>query len=235
MNATFSCFVTGTDTEVGKTLISSALLYGLAERGWRAAGMKPVAAGATERNHAWCNDDVLSLAAASNVQLPQALANPYLLKDAIAPHIAAANEAISIDLMHIADCLTRIQQLTNAVVVEGIGGFRVPLTDLLDTADLAVRLDLPVILVVGMRLGCLNHTLLTAEAIARRGLRLVGWVANEPGPTMPYRDANIAALKSRLGVPLLGQVPYLALASAVNAAAHLDFTQLANWPTTGPN
>lgn len=235
MNATFSCFVTGTDTEVGKTLISSALLYALAQRGWRAAGMKPVAAGAKEHHCTWCNDDVLSLAAASNVQLPPDLANPYLLKDAIAPHIAAANESISIDLVHIADCFAQIQQLADAVVVEGVGGFRVPLTDLLDTADLAVRLDLPIILVVGIRLGCLNHALLTAEAIARRGLRLVGWVANELDPTMPYRDANIAALKGRLGVPLLGHVPRLALASPGSAAAHLDFTQLANWPATRPN
>jgi len=216
-------------------LISSALLYALAQRGWRAAGMKPVAAGAKEHHSTWCNDDVLSLAAASNVQLPPDLANPYLLKDAIAPHIAAANESISIDLVHIADCFAQIQQLADAVVVEGVGGFRVPLTDLLDTADLAVRLDLPIILVVGIRLGCLNHALLTAEAIARRGLRLVGWVANELDPTMPYRDANIAALKGRLGVPLLGHVPRLALASAGSAAAHLDFTQLANWPATRPN
>lgn len=225
----FSCFVTGTDTEVGKTLISSALLHTLAERGWRAAGMKPVAAGAVLREGIWCNDDADCLARASSVKLPRAVANPYLFKAAIAPHIAAAQEDIAVDLAHIVDCYNLIRKLANAIIVEGVGGFRVPLTDELDTADLAKQLGLPIILVVGLRLGCLNHTLLTAEAIAARGLLLVGWVANALDPDMPHRNANVATLTDRLAAPLLGEVPRLAVASAVSAAAHLDITRLANW------
>ncbi len=230
MRAPFSCFVTGTDTDIGKTLISCALLHALAQQGIRAAGMKPVAAGASLRNGVWHNDDADALAAASGIALTPALAAPYLLRTAAAPHIAAAAEGIVIDLDHISACHRQISSLANAVVVEGVGGFCVPLTEKFDTADMAVQFGLPIILVVGLRLGCINHALLTAEAIAARGLVLVGWVANTVDPLMPYAADNVLALSSRLSAPLLGVVPCLPVASPALAASHLDFSCLPGWP-----
>lgn len=223
-------FVTGTDTEIGKTLISSAMLYALGQRGVRAAGMKPVAAGAELRDGAWHNEDVDALIAAANVALPTDLISPYLLRDAAAPHIAAAQEGVMIDLSRIRDCYDRVAAAADAVVVEGVGGFRVPLNDHHDTADLAQQLGLPVILVVGMRLGCLNHALLTAEAIAARGLQLAGWVGNVVDPAMRYGMDNIDALAARLPAPMLGCVPRLPAALPSAAADHLDFSSLPDWP-----
>ncbi len=230
MSKKFTCFVTGTDTEVGKTLISSTLLHALAQLNIRSAGMKPIAAGAFLRQDVWCNEDMDQLAAASNVKLPSTLTTPYLLQAAIAPHIAAQVEGVTIDLAHIQACYAQIHAQVDAVVVEGVGGFKVPLCDQYDTADLAQRLDLPVILVVGMRLGCLSQALLTAEAIARRGLVLAGWVANCVTPAMPYQEENIAALKQRLAAPLLGIVPKLVSPCAADAAGHLNFSALPGWP-----
>jgi dethiobiotin synthetase len=223
-------FITGTDTEIGKTLTSCALLHALAQAGLRAAGMKPVAAGAELRDGVWCNEDVDALAAAASLALPRELTTPYLLRDAIAPHIAAAREGIHIDLAHILHCYRQVAQQADAVVVEGVGGFRVPLAADADTADLAQRLALPVILVVGLRLGCLSHALLTAEAIAARGLRLAGWVANTVDAGMPHLQANVDALAERLPAPLLGRVPRLPQPAPAAAAAHLDFSSLPGWP-----
>ncbi len=232
MTASTAYFVTGTDTGIGKTLISSALLHALAQSGIRAAGMKPVAAGTELRDGVWHNDDVDCLAAAANVVLPSALMAPYLLREAAAPHIAAALEGVSIDLAHIYACYARIAEMSDAVVVEGVGGFRVPLSRQSDSADLAQQLQLPVIMTVGLRLGCLNHALLTAEAIAARGLKLAGWVANSCELGMPHAAANVDALAARLSAPLLGYVPRLDAPSAALAAAHLDFTYLPGWPGT---
>lgn len=237
--STFSCFVTGTDTEVGKTLISSAILHALGQLGVRAAGMKPVAAGADLRDGVWHNEDADALAAAANVALPPQLATPYLLRTPAAPHIAAALEGMAIDPAHILACFNEITQLADAVVVEGVGGFRVPLTGDFDTADLAQQLALPVILVVGLRLGCISAALLTAEAIAARGLTLAGWVANGIDPGMAYAEDNVAALSARLwsqhGAPLLGCVPRLAVPSAAAAATYLDLSCLPGWPNSGSN
>jgi dethiobiotin synthetase len=230
MVAAFQCFVTGTDTEIGKTLISSALLYALVQGGMRAAGMKPIAAGATVRDGIMHNDDVDALAAASNVSLPSELAAPYLLHEPAAPHWAAALECVHIDGAHIMACHARITELADAVVVEGVGGFQVPLSDRFDTADLAQQLGLPVVMVVGLRLGCINHALLTAEAIAARGLTLAGWVANAIDPQMRHVEASLEALSKRLAAPLLGCVPHLPQASPAAAAAHLDFSCLPGWP-----
>ncbi|MES2934766.1 MAG: dethiobiotin synthase [Pseudomonadota bacterium] len=230
MSAQFACFVTGTDTEIGKTLISSALVHALCQTGLKAVGMKPVAAGASLQDGVWHNDDVDRLAQASNLHLPQALTAPYLLRQATAPHIAAKQEGVSIEIAHILDCYGQLLRLAEAVVVEGVGGFRVPLSDGADTADLAQRLDLPVILVVGLRLGCLNHALLTVDEIAARGLVLAGWVANVVDIGMPYLEDNIEALEARINAPLLGRVPRLALPSAAEAAMHLDFSVLPGWP-----
>jgi dethiobiotin synthetase len=227
---TVSLFVAGTDTEIGKTLVSAALLHGFAQQGLRAAAMKPVAAGAFERDGIWHNEDADQLDAAANVALPPDIRTPYLLKEPIAPHIAAAREGVSLDISRIVDAHTLAMKEADIVVVEGVGGFRVPLTDAHDTADLALALNLPVVLVVGMRLGCISHALLTAEAITARGLRLAGWVANRVDPHMLYPGENIEAIRLRLDrqydAPLIGTVPHLAPPDAAQAAAHIDSTRL---------
>lgn len=229
-NHALSLFVTGTDTEIGKTFVSSALLRGFVRDGLRAAAMKPIAAGAFELNGVLHNEDADQLDAASNVLLPPEMRTPYLLKEPAAPHIAAALENVTFDLGHIVDCHAQALQRADIVVVEGVGGFRVPLTAAEDTADLAVALKLPVVLVVGMRLGCISHALLTAEAIAARGLTLAGWVANRIDPDMTFPDENIASIREHLareyGAPLLGIVPHLSPASPELAAEQLDIDRL---------
>jgi dethiobiotin synthetase len=230
MSATFGCFITGTDTDVGKTLVSSALLHVLAQSGIRAAGMKPVAAGAVLRDGVWHNDDADALAEQASIALPPALATPYLLREAAAPHIAAELEGVVIELGPILESYTQVARLADAVVVEGVGGFRVPLSKQVDTADLMRQLGLPVIMVVGLRLGCLNHALLTADAIRARGLLLAGWVANQLDPELPYSSDNVDALVARLQAPLLGCVPRLEPAAPAAAADYLDFTCLPGWP-----
>ena len=197
-------FVAGTDTEVGKTFVSCALLHRLRLQGVRAIGMKPVAAGT---DGAGKNDDVEALIAAAGVQAARELINPYLFAPAIAPHIAAAEAGRTIDLETILAAFKRLRGMADAVLVEGVGGFCVPLGADCDTADLAEKLALPVILIVGMRLGCINHALLTQQAIAARGLPLAGWIANRIDPQMSRCDENLAALQERLSAPLLGVVP----------------------------
>ena len=218
----FSCFVTGTDTEIGKTLISGALLHALGQAGVRAAGMKPVAAGAEERDGVLRNEDVDFLYDAAPLKLPRELTTPYLFRTPAAPHIAAALEFQPIEPRRIVAAYEQVRAQAEAVVVEGVGGWRVPLTNSYDTSDLARQLGLPVILVVGLRLGCINHALLTAEAIAARGLRLAGWVANTVDPAMGHADGNVEAIAARLDAPLLGRVPRLDQPSAAAAAACLD-------------
>lgn len=218
----FSCFVTGTDTEIGKTLVSGALLHALGQAGVRAAGMKPIAAGAEQRDGVWCNEDVDFLYAAAPLKLPRALTTPYLFRAPAAPHIAASLESVAIEPGRIVAAYEQVRAQAEAVVVEGVGGWRVPLTHGYDTSDLARQLGLPVILVVGLRLGCINHALLTAEAIAARGLKLAGWVANTVDPTMGHPEGNIEAIAARLSAPLLGVVPRLPKASAAQASTYLD-------------
>ncbi|MFB0935966.1 MAG: dethiobiotin synthase [Propionivibrio sp.] len=197
-------FVTGTDTEVGKTFATCALLLALRNLGIQAIGMKPVAAGTDENGR---NDDVERLIAASGVDAPRDLINPYLFQPAIAPHIAAAEAGQVIDIGHIVAAFEELRRKADAVLVEGVGGFCVPLGHDCDTADLAEKLALPVILVVGMRLGCINHALLTCQAIAARGLTLAGWIANRIDPAMSRFDENLAALRQRIDAPLLGIIP----------------------------
>ena len=202
-------FITGTDTGVGKSLVACALMHRLRERYARVAGMKSVAAGAQRSaDGAWCNDDVLALQAAATVHLPAALVNPCLLSAPVSPHIAARRDGVAIDIAAIVRAFDALKAQADAVVVEGAGGFRVPLSDTLDGADLASALGLPVILVVGLRLGCLNHALLTADAIAARGLPLAGWVANRIDPQMPEQAANVALLAARLNAPCLADLPH---------------------------
>jgi dethiobiotin synthetase len=213
-------FITGTDTGVGKTLIACALLKALAARGLKAAGMKPVAAGAVRTARGLVNDDVEALRAASSATVAHTLANPYCFEPAIAPHLAARLAGIVIDVDRIVRAYTELTRRADAIVVEGVGGFCVPLGPDADTAGLAQRLGLPVVLVVGMRLGCLNHALLTIRAISAYGLELAGWVANRIDPAMSAIDENVAALAERIDAPLMADVPYVPTPS-VDAIAPL--------------
>jgi len=216
-----SCFVTGTDTEIGKTLVASALIHLQAKKGFKVAGMKPVAAGAALEGDRWVNEDVESLMRASSVKLDQNLVCPYLYRTPVAPHIASEEEGRLIDPEKIMRCFSQIEELADAVVVEGVGGFRVPLTKDFDTADLAVKLNLPVIMVVGLRLGCISQALLTMEAINSRGLKLMGWVANSLSSDMNKMQENLLAIGERIDAPLLGHVPHLTNVCFSEAASYL--------------
>ena len=199
-------FITGTDTGVGKTRVAVALLRALAAAGVRAAGMKPVAAGIDAE--ARVNADVAALATADGLDLPYADRNPFAFAQAIAPHLAARDDDATIDLEAIASAWTRLAAVAEVVVVEGAGGVLVPLGAHIDVLDIALRLRLPVLLVVGVRLGCLNHALLSACAIRERGLRLAGWVANRVDPAMARADDNVTDLARRLPGPLVADLPY---------------------------
>ena len=216
-------FVTGTDTGVGKTLICCALLHSFAAQDQRVAGMKPVAAGCDEDGK---NADVKQLRAASNILATYEQINPYSFTHPVAPHVAALNAGVRIDFSRILTSYHELTSQVDVVIVEGIGGFKVPLNERQDSAELAQQFGLPVILVVGMRLGCLNHALLTASAIEDCGLKLTGWVANVLDADMLALSGNIAALKQRLAVPLIGVVEYQAQPDARVAASQLNIELL---------
>ncbi|MCC6610263.1 MAG: dethiobiotin synthase [Burkholderiales bacterium] len=218
--------VIGTDTGVGKTLVAAALLAGLAAAGLRCVGMKPVAAGLMRRGDAWVSEDAEALMRAASVQAPRALVNPYALREAAAPDLAARREGARIALARIMRAFAELRAMSDAVVVEGAGGFRVPLGDGLDGGDLAQALNVPVVLVVGMRLGCINHALLTAEAVAARGLTLAGWVANRIDATMAHFEQNVETLQARLDARRLGIVPNLAQPRFETMAPMLDVRAL---------
>ena len=204
-------FVTGTDTGVGKTYVACALVRALRDRGCHAAGMKPIAAG-FDRGSQW-NADVAALADADGLDLPPRIRNPYAFADPIAPHIAARDCGVTVDMAAIARAFGELARSADVVVVEGAGGARVPVAPGLDMLDIARTLRLPVLLVTGVRLGCLNHTLLTVDAIAARGLPLAGWVANRIDPAMLRADDNIAALRTLVPGPLVADVAYGATAA----------------------
>ncbi|NBQ67858.1 MAG: dethiobiotin synthase [Nitrosomonadaceae bacterium] len=197
-------FVTGTDTGIGKTTVSCALLHAFAAQGHKVIGMKPIAAGV--ENGKWL--DVEQLLAASNVNVTRQQINPYAFAPPISPHLAAQQAGREIDLTLIQQAYQTLSAQADRVVVEGAGGFLVPVNQHQTGADLAQALNLPVILVVGMRLGCLNHALLTTQAIKTAGLTLAGWVANCIDPQMLAVAENIATLEQRLNGPLLGVVPF---------------------------
>lgn len=211
-------FLTGTDTEIGKTFVTCALLHRARLDGLSAVGLKPVAAGTDAAGR---NDDVEAIRAASSLALPAEVINPYCFAAAIAPHLAAGDEGRHIDFRVIAEACRQAREAADLVIVEGVGGFRVPLGDAGDSADLAVALGLPVIFVVGMRLGCINHALLTVEAIAARGLTLAGWVANRIDPAMARFADNLQTLQELLPAPLLGVAPHAPNGGAAGAAAGL--------------
>ena len=204
-------FITGTDTNVGKTYVASALLRHFVSSGKVAVGMKPVASGCELSEHGiWqgqlVNDDVVALYEAGNVPAALELINPYHFVPAIAPHIAAENVGVEIDVDLILRSYHTLAEMAEVVVVEGAGGFFVPVNAQQTLADLAVKLELPIILVVGMRLGCINHALLTVEAIKARGLKLAGWVANQIDPDMSMFEENLASLRQRIEAPCLSVV-----------------------------
>jgi len=237
-------FVTGTDTDVGKTCVATALLHRLAGLGWRAAGYKPVAAGAQRdgTTGALVNSDVRQLRLASSVALSDEEVGPCVFETACAPHLAAQLERRRIERATLLDGARHLAARADVLVVEGAGGFCVPLGGSeagdFDSADLAVDLGLPVVLVVGLRLGCLNHALLTAEAVQRRGLHLAGWVGNAIEPHWPYREANLETLRARLGgrhgCPCLGELPWLAQPDAAALAVYLDSAVLQQALTVRP-
>jgi dethiobiotin synthetase len=217
-------FVTGTDTEVGKTAVCCALLNAAKAAGLSTAAVKPVAAGCDAQGH---NEDALRLMASMTEPLEYSQVNPVALKEAIAPHLAAHHEGKRIQASRLAGmCRGVMLGAADMVFIEGAGGWRVPINPRETLADLARELQVGVILVVGMRLGCINHALLSAEAIRRDGLQLAGWVANQCGPRMANQDENLDTLQNMLGAPLLGEVPLLEPFSAEAAAQHIDINIL---------
>lgn len=204
-------FITGTDTEVGKTHVSCQLLHAAQQQGLTTLGLKPLAAGADDIDGAWSNEDARALMDASTLKLPYDTVNPVLLKEPMAPHIAAEREGKRLSAQSLVGYCrgTFMTARSDFTLVEGAGGWRVPLNYRETLADVARELKLDVILVVGMKLGCLNHALLTAEAIERDGLTLRGWIANCPSPNMNGLEENIQTLQRMMRAPLVGVLPFL--------------------------
>lgn len=203
-----SFYVTGTDTGAGKTLASAALLHALRARGLRAVGMKPVASGCTMGAHGWRNDDALQLLSASDPQPDYADVNPFAFVAPVAPELAAADAGVTVTLAPILEAHARLARQADTVLVEGVGGWAAPLSATIDQSDLVRALELPVVLVVGLRLGCISHARLSARAIAADGARLIGWIASEIDPDMDRRDDNFALLRERLPAPCWGRLPF---------------------------
>jgi dethiobiotin synthetase len=201
-------YVTGTDTGVGKTLVSVALLQALRDSGKSAVGMKPVASGCSDGGPGWRNEDALALQSASRPEPDYALVNPFALPSATAPQIAAAAAGVAVSSGPILAAFERLAKTADAVVVEGVGGWMAPLADDLQQAQLARALGLPVILVVGIKLGCLNHALLSERAIVDDGVQLAGWIGNAVDPTLAFSEEYIALLQRSLKVPCLGLLPH---------------------------
>jgi dethiobiotin synthetase len=215
-------FVTGTDTGVGKTVVTLGLMRGLQDRGHRVLAMKPVASGCRRTALGLRNDDALLLQRQGSLLLDYRDINPYAFEPAIAPHLAASEAGVRIGIEVIKTVFERLAAQADRVCVEGVGGWLVPLNETQTVADLAAELELEIILVVGIRLGCLNHALLTQAAIAAADLPIAGWVANQPSPDCERAGDIIAALRSRLDAPLLGTVPYLPGWTAAGVATCLD-------------
>lgn len=224
----FACFVTGTDTGVGKTLVTAALLQAARTQGLSTVGLKPVAAGCDDTPAGLRNDDAVLLQQHTSLPLTYEQINPVCLKQAIAPHIAAALEQRRVDASRLEGlCRGVLMQRADLTLIEGAGGWRVPISPRQYLSDLVRLLDVPVLLVVGIRLGCISHALLSAEAIRADGANLVGWIANEVDPQMPCIDENVSAVEERIGVPLLGRIGWLEGENPVAAAAAcLDINSL---------
>lgn len=218
-------FITGTDTGVGKTLITSALLHALAAQGKRVIGMKPVASGCTESGSQRSNEDAEQLIAVSNIEADYDTVCPYRFLTPIAPHLAAAEEGVEICIDRIINCYQILKPQADRVLVEGVGGWAVPINEQYGMGDVAVRLGLPVVIVVGARLGCISHALLTQQCILDRGLPLAGWVYNHIDPDMQRSDAVLASLHDRMSAPLLGSIPFMRNADPQQISTFLDLDQ----------
>ncbi len=218
----FAVYVTGTDTGIGKTLASRALLHALRGRGLRAVGMKPVASGCEWIDGQWRNEDALALQAAGEPGLAYADINPFALEHPLAPELAARDAGIEVRLPPIMGAYARLAAQADAVVVEGVGGWAAPLSPSLMQADLVRALSLPVVLVVGLRLGCLSHALLSARAIAADGCALAGWIGSHVDPDMARVEDNLAMLRQRLPVPCWGVLPHAPGVDAATLARHLE-------------
>lgn len=218
----FACFVTGTDTEIGKTCITMGLMQRFREQGYTVAGMKPVASGSKLLNNEWRNEDALNIQANCSDEIEYRHINPYALQEPIAPHIAARKEGITIQLDPIVKSFEELKNRADVVIVEGVGGWRVPMGDSLQTADLIRALNVPVVLVVGLRLGCINHALLSAETILMDQNRLLGWVANRIDPEYGEVDETIDTISRTIPAPLLGKVPYMKNIAPPDIAARLN-------------
>jgi dethiobiotin synthetase len=201
-------FITGTDTGVGKTFVATALIRALVDAGVRVAAMKPVAAGASETPDGLRNGDAVALASAANVSAPYEVVNPYCLAIPASPHIAAREAGFEIDIAIIRRCLDKLASESDFVVCEGAGGWLAPISEVATMADIATELALPVVLVVGLRLGCLNHALLTARAVKSAGLPLAGWIANAIDPGFAHTGENVTTLTHLLGAPPLALVEH---------------------------
>lgn len=215
-------FVTGTDTGIGKTVASAALIAALNQAGSRTVGMKPVASGCTRTTHGWRNDDARALLAASAGAPDYALVNPYALPEAVAPHLAARAAGVEIRLDPILAAFAALSTNADCVVVEGVGGWAVPLAPVLMQGDLVRALKLPVILVIGLRLGCINHAILSARAIATDSCTLLGWIGNLIDPDMTRVEDNLATLRERVSAPCLGVLPYAKAQDPRRFAGYLD-------------
>jgi dethiobiotin synthetase len=217
-------YVTGTDTDVGKTVVSAALLHMLRRQGRRAVGMKPVASGCWLAADGWRNADALALQAASDPMPDYALVNPFALPDATAPQIAAPKAGVSIALPVLLDAYRQLAAQADVVLVEGVGGWLAPLTEKLDQGALVEAMGLDVVLVVGLRVGCINHARLSERAIRADGHTLVGWIANPVTPALDFATQYFEAVASALAAPCLGRLPYAPHAAPALMADHLDVT-----------
>lgn len=220
-------FIAGTDTDVGKTTIAAGLLHAARLQGLSTLGAKPVASGCTVSAKGLRNADALALIEQSSLKLAYEQVNPFAFEPAIAPHLAAREAGVALTVPALLVTMRQVlAKQADFTLIEGAGGWRVPLSDHANLSDLAIALKLPVILVVGVRLGCINHALLSAEAIARDGLQLAGWVANVIDPKTARLEENLASLAERLPAPCLGRVPKLKVASAQAIAEHLQLDLL---------
>jgi dethiobiotin synthetase len=219
-----SFFITGTDTNIGKTAITCSLIAKCIEEGFRAGGMKPVAAGCHIENGNMISDDVKKIIEVSNVDLNIKEINPYSFEPPIAPHISFKSNEMDPDL--IKKCLRSFENKMDYLFIEGVGGYAVPLTKTFTTADLVEVLDIPVILVVGMKLGCINHALLTVESISNKKQKLCGWVANRIDEDMQAYEENFSFLKEKIKAPCLGEVPYFKDFNPYKASKFIDINKL---------
>ncbi|OOZ36555.1 dethiobiotin synthase [Solemya velesiana gill symbiont] len=217
-----SYFITGTDTECGKTEVTLGLMHLLQSRDWRVLGMKPIASGADKAPAGLRNEDAVRIRRQASLSVSCELVNPYAFEPPIAPHLAAEQAGVEIDIEKILLYYQKLSHLADSVIVEGVGGWQVPLGPESTVSDLAAELGLPVILVVGLKLGCINHALLTAESIKARGLELAGWVANVADSEMLEPEGNLESLKPRIQAPLLGFVPRMEQPEPAAIASLLD-------------